>query len=201
MKAQAFVTAMCACLLAFPASAIDIVFKDGTVLKNATIYVPPSNIRSNGGPSAYGVNLTVNDKLYIHHYPYIPSQNIMKQVDPNDDGIYETEIIKNATLHYRPPLMFERAPNEFGYSCTVSRIPFIHFSNETLWKMKQDISLNLSIKANYKNAAAKSIDGAIRHIPKPHELNTLQFSQRWQMEADRDVVRPRANVFYGKWNK
>jgi len=201
MKAQAFVTAVCACLLAFPASAIDIVFKDGTVLKNATIYVPPSNIRSNGGPSAYGVNLTVNDKLYIHHYPYIPSYNIMKQVDTNDDGIYETEIIKNATLHYRPPLMFERAPNEFGYSCTVSRIPFIHFSNETLLKMKQDISLNLSIKANYKSAVAKSIDGAIRHIPKPHELNTLQFSQRWQMEADRDVVRPRANVFYGKWNK
>ena len=201
MKAQAFVTAVCACLLAFPASAIDIAFKDGTVLKNATIYVPPSNIRSNGGPSAYGVNLTVNDKLYIHHYPYIPSHNIMKQVDTNDDGIYETEIIKNATLHYRPPLMFERAPNEFGYSCTVSRIPFIHFSNETLLKMKQDISLNLSIKANYKSAAAKSIDGAIRHIPKPHELNTLQFSQRWQMEADRDVVRPRANVIYGKWNK
>ena len=201
MKAQAFVTAVCACLLAFPASAIDIVFKDGTVLKNATIYVPPSNIRSNGGPSAYGVNLTVNDKLYIHHYPYIPSHNIMKQVDTNDDGIYETEIIKNATLHYRPPLMFERAPNEFGYSCTVSRIPFIHFSNETLLKMKQDISLNLSIKANYKSAAAKSIDGAIRHIPQPHELNTLQFSQRWQMEADRDVVRPRANVVYGKWNK
>ena len=201
MKAQAFVTAVCACLLAFPASAIDIAFKDGTVLKNATIYVPPSNIRSNGGPSAYGVNLTVNDKLYIHHYPYIPSHNIMKQVDTNDDGIYETEIIKNATLHYRPPLMFERAPNEFGYSCTVSRIPFIHFSNETLLKMKQDISMNLSIKANYKSAAAKSIDGAIRHIPQPHELNTLQFSQRWQMEADRDVVRPRANVFYGKWNK
>ena len=201
MKAQAFVTAMCACLLAFPASAIDIVFKDGTVLKNATIYVPPSNIRSNGGPSAYGVNLTVNDKLYIHHYPYIPSHNIMKQVDTNDDGIYETEIIKNATLHYRPPLMFERAPNEFGYSCTVSRIPFIHFSNETLLKMKQDISLNISIKANYKSASAKSIDGAIRHIPKPHELNTLHFSQRWQMEADRDVVRPRANVVYGKWNK
>ena len=201
MKAQAFVTAVCACLLAFPASAIDIAFKDGTVLKNATIYVPPSNIRSNGGPSAYGVNLTVNDKLYIHHYPYIPSHNIMKQVDTNDDGIYETEIIKNATLHYRPPLMFERAPNEFGYSCTVSRIPFIHFSNETLLKMKQDISLNLSIKANYKSAAAKSIDGAIRHIPQPHELNTLQFSQRWQMEADRDVARPRANVIYGKWNK
>ncbi len=201
MKAQAFVTAMCACLLAFPASAIDIVFKDGTVLKNATIYVPPSNIRSNGGPSAYGVNLTVNDKLYIHHYPYIPSHNIMKQVDTNDDGIYGPEIIRNATLHYRPPLMFERAPNEFGYSCTVSRIPFIHFSNETLLKMKQDISLNLSIKANYKSAAAKSIDGAIRHIPKPHELNTLQFSQRWQMEADRDVVSPRANVVYGKWNK
>ena len=145
--------------------------------------------------------MTVNDKLYIHHYPYIPSHNIMKQVDTNDDGIYETEIIKNATLHYRPPLMFERAPNEFGYSCTVSRIPFIHFSNETLLKMKQDISLNLSIKANYKSAAAKSIDGAIRHIPQPHELNTLQFSQRWQMEADRDVVRPRANVIYGKWNK
>ena len=137
MKTQAFVTAMCACLLAFPASAIDIVFKDGTVLKNATIYVPSSNIRSNGGPSAYGVNLTVNDKLYIHHYPYIPSYNIMKQVDTNDDGIYETEIIKNATLHYRPPLMFERAPNEFGYSCTVSRIPFIHFSNETLLKMNK----------------------------------------------------------------
>jgi len=201
MKAQAFVTAVCACLLAFPASAIDIVFKDGTVLKNATIYVPPSNIQSNGGPSAYGVNLTVNDKLYIHHYPYIPSYNFMKQVDTNDDGIYETEIIKNATLHYRPPLMFERAPNEFGYSCTVSRIPFIHFSNETRLKMKQDISLNLSINANYKSAVAKSIDGAIRHIPKPHELNTLQFSQRWQMEADQDVVRPRAKVFYGKWNK
>ena len=201
MKTQAFVTAMCACLLAFPASAIDIVFKDGTVLKNATIYVPPSRIRSNGGPSAYGVNLTVNDKLYIHHYPYIPSRNIMKQVDTNDDGIYETEIIKNATLHYRPPLVFERAPNEFGYSCTVSRIPFIHFSNETLLKMKQDISLNLSIKANYKSAAAKSIGGAIRHIPKPHELNTLKFSQRWQMEADQDVVRPRAKVFYDKWNK
>ena len=125
----------------------------------------------------------------------------MKQVDTNDDGIYETEIIRNATRHYRPPLMFERAPNEFGYSCTVSRIPFIHFSNETLLKMKQNISLNLSINANYKSAVAKSIDGAIRHIPKPHELNTLQFSQRWQMEAARDVVRPRANVFYGKWNK
>ena len=201
MKAQAFVTAMCACLLAFPASAIDIVFKDGTVLKNATIYVPPSNILSNGGPSAFGVNLTVNDKLYIHHYPYIPSRNIMKMVDTNDDGIYQAEIVKSSTLHYRPPLMFERAPNEFGYSCTVSRIPFIHFSNETLLKMKQDISLNLSIKANYKSASAKSIDGAIRHIPKPHELNTLHFSKRWQMEADRDVVRPRANVVYGKWNK
>ena len=53
----------------------------------------------------------------------------------------------------------------------------------------------------YKSAVAKSIDGAIQYIPKPHELNTLQFSQRWQMEADQDVVRPRAKVFYGKWNK
>ena len=201
MKTQAFVTAMCACLLAFPASAIDIVFKDGTVLKNTTIYVPPSNIRSNGGPSAYGVNLTVNDKLYIHHYPYIPSRNIMKQVDTNDDGIYETEIVKSSILHYRPPSMFERAPNEFGYSCTVSRIPFIHFSNETLLKMKRNISLHPSVTANYKSEAAKSIDGAIRHIPKPHELNTQQTSQRWQMEADRDVVRPGANVVYGKWSK
>ena len=201
MKAQAYVTAMCACLLAFPASAIDIVFKDGTVLKNATIYVPPANIRSNGGPSAYGVNLTVNDKLYIHHYPYIPSRNIMKMVDTNDDGIYQAEIVKSSTLHYRPPVMFERAPNEFGYSCTVSRIPFIHFSNETLLKMKRDISLNPSVKANHKWAAAKQIDDAIRHIPKPHELHTEQFSRTWQREADRDVVSPRANVVYGKWNK
>tara|TARA_B100000959_G_C14846215_1_gene568125 strand:+ start:435 stop:1040 length:606 start_codon:yes stop_codon:yes gene_type:complete len=201
MKAQVFVTTVCACLLAFPASAIDIIFKDGTVLKNATIYVPPSSIRSNGGPSAYGVNLTVNDKLYIHHYPYIPSGNIMKQVDADDDGIYETEIIKSPTLHYRPPLMFERAPNEFGYSCTPSRIPFIHFSNETLLKVNRDISMDPSIKSNCKNEVAKSIDGAIRHIPKPHELNTLQFSRRWQREADRDVARPRANVIYGKWNK
>ena len=201
MKTQTFVTAMCACLLVFPASAIDIVFKDGTVLKNATIYVPPSNILSNGGPSAYGVNLTVNDKLYIHHYPYIPSRNIMKQVETNDDGIYETEIVKSSILHYRPPSMFERAPNEFGYSCTVSRIPFIHFSNETLLKMKRNISLHPSVTANYKSDAGKSIDGAIRHIPKPHELNTQQSSQRWQMEADRDVVRPGANVVYGKWSK
>ena len=57
MKAQAFVTAMCACLLDFPASVIDIVFKDGTVLKNTTIYVPPSNIWSNSGPSAFGGEL------------------------------------------------------------------------------------------------------------------------------------------------
>ena len=97
--------------------------------------------------------------------------------------------------------MLERAPNEFGYSCTVSRIPFIHFSNETLLKMKQDISMNSSVKANYNSTAVKSIDDAIRHIPKPHELHTEQFSRTWQREADRDVVRPRANVVYGKWNK
>jgi hypothetical protein len=67
--------------------------------------------------------------------------------------------------------------------------------------MKRDISLNPSIKANCISAATKQIDDAIRHIPKPHELNTMQFSQRWQMEADRDVVSPRANVVYGKWSE
>ena len=75
MKAQAFVTAVCACLLAFPASAIDIVFKDGTVLKNATIYVPDSMIGSvvgQGGASVRELEEEYNLRFQVKGLKTIP---------------------------------------------------------------------------------------------------------------------------------
>ena len=201
MKIQTFWAGACSLLLALPASALEIVFKDGTVLKNAEVYVPPPNRFSSGGPTIFGVNLTVGGKLYIHHFPYVASQVEERAVDDDDDGIYELRKVTRAITHYRPPALREHAPREFGYSCTPSRLPFIHFNEPTLAKLKLNLSQHPLIAAQHRARLAGSIDLALRHKPKPHELHTPQTAAKWQQEADRDVRLYPQNIFYGKWIK
>ena len=201
MKLQTFWAGACSLLLALPASALEIVFKDGTVLKNAEVYVPPPNFHSNGGPTIFGINLTVGGKLYIHHFPYVESAVTEETVDGDDDGIYELRKVTRTVTHYRPPVLREHAPREFGYSCTPSRLPFIHFNEPTLAKLKLNLSQHPLIAAQHRTRLAGSIDLALRHKPKPHELHTPQTAAKWQQEADRDVRLYPQNIFYGKWIK
>jgi len=201
MKLQTFWTGACSLLLALPASALEIVFRDGTILKNAEVYVPPPNFSSNGGPTIFGVNLTVGGKLYIHHFPYVASQIEERAVDDDDDGIYELRKVTRAITHYRPPALREHAPREFGYSCTPSRLPFIHFNEPTLAKLKQNLSQHALLPVQQRKRLAASIDLALRHKPRPHELHTPQAARIWQAEADRDVRLYPQNIFYGKWIK
>jgi hypothetical protein len=201
MKLQTFWAGACSLLLALPASALEIVFKDGTVLKNAEVYVPPPNGFSTGGPTIFGINLTVNGKLYIHHFPFVESQIEERAVDDDDDGIYELRKVTKAVTHYRPPVLREHAPREFGYSCTPSRLPFIHFNEPTLAKLRQNLSQQTLIAPQRRARLAGSIDLALRHKPQPHELHTPQAAAKWQQEADRDVRLYPQKIFYGKWIK
>jgi len=178
---------------------MEIVFKDGTVLRNAKLYVPPAHIFSTGGPTVMGVNLMVNGKLYIHHFPYIAATVVEEQVDDNDDGIYEIRKVTRPLTHYRPPMFREHAPREFGYSCTPSRLPFVHFNDATLVKMRQTLTQHPVIPQLQRQRLAFSIDVARRHRVKPHELHTAKAAAAWQAEADRDVELYGENVFYGKW--
>ena len=201
MKIRPILAAILTTLIALPATAMEIVFKDGTVLDSAKLYIPPAHFFSTGGPTIMGVNLTVNGKLYIHHFPYITAQVVEEQVDDNDDGIYELRKVTRPLTHYRPPMFQEHAPREFGYSCTPSRLPFIHFNDATLVKMRQTLTRHPVIPQAQRQRLAFSIDAARRHRVQPHELHTAKAAATWQAEADRDVELYGENVFYGKWLK
>ena len=193
-----------AVLLSFTLSgsliALDIVFKDGTWMKGAEIYAPAK--LSSGSPDARGVDLLFRNKLYIHHYPYRKPRMVQRQMaDKKDDGIYDTIPVQQALEHYAPPAPYalDVSPYELGYSCTPSRIPFIHFDRPTLKRMYISIQNNRNIPLTNRRAALKSINKAWNYKPNPNLYNTSTASRRWQLEADADVRLFREKVWYGKW--
>lgn len=187
-------------ILSGPLMALDIVFKDGTWMKGAEIYAPTK--LSSGTPDARGVILLFRNKLYIHHYPYRQPRKLQQQmVDKNDDGIYETISVQQTLEHYAPPAPYvlDASPYELGYSCTPSRIPFIHFDRPTLKRIYTSIQNNRNIPLRNRRAALQSINKAWSYKPNPNLYNTPAASRRWQLEADADVRLFREKVWYGKW--
>ena len=179
---------------------LDIVFKDGTWMKGAQIYAPARP--STGIPDARGVVILFRNKLYIHHYPYRQPRRVQHQMtDINDDGIYETRATPQALEHYAPPVphALDVSPYELGYSCTPSRIPFIHFDRPTLRRMYNSIQNNRNIPPSNRRAALQSINNAWNYKPNPRIYNTPAASRAWQLKTDGDVSLYRERVWYGKW--
>jgi hypothetical protein len=117
-----------------------------------------------------------------------------------DDGNYKIAAVMEELEHYRAQAPgLEPSPRELIYSCTPSRLAFYHFDRPSLKVLRQAISTNTGIPRAHQQAALKAIQVAQNAKPAPTWYNTPQLSRVWQAEADADVARYKAHVFYGKW--
>ena len=187
-------------LFTHAADGLDLKFKDGTTLSGAKIYVPTVKF-STGMPDGRGVILKFHDKLYIHHFPYRRPRKVMRVVNGGvDDGNYKIGVVMEELEHYQARASaLEPSPRELIYSCTPSRLAFFHFDQPSLRVLRRAISTNTGIPRAHQQAALKAIQVAQNAKPAPAWYNTPQLSRVWQAEADADVARYKAHVFYGKW--
>ena len=117
-----------------------------------------------------------------------------------DDGNYKIAAVMEELEHYQARASaLEPSPRELIYSCTPSRLAFFHFDQTSLRVLRRAISTNTGIPRAHQQAALKAIQVAQNANPAPAWYNTPRHSQIWQQEADRDVARYKAHVFYGKW--
>jgi hypothetical protein len=88
-------------------------FKDGTVVEGKIFMAKGFE------PNAKGVILTVNNKIYIHHYPYKRGASCAPPI-------------------YYP---YKSDPNPYGISqCTPTRISFFNFETFSLMDVKEKIA-------------------------------------------------------------
>jgi hypothetical protein len=111
-------------------SSENVAFLDGTFL-DADIY------RAKGfEPDKNGVILTVNKKIYIHHFP-------------------------RTGKNLAPSYFYMHSPNPYNMAkCIPSRLSFFNFQSYTLVEMREDI-IKMSIPLKKKVEAIKAIDLAM----------------------------------------
>ena len=102
-------------------------FKDGTLIKGNIF------LAKGFEPDARGVILTVDNKLYLHHYPYLRNRSCAPpNFYPYYSGSNPTLPLSNHSITFR------------GYSttvkCTPSRISFFNFETFTLINIKEKIT-------------------------------------------------------------
>lgn len=180
-------------------------FKDGTILKNATIF-----FGENGDwrPRPDGLWLEVGGRIYFHHYP---SREFKKTfgVPTLDDGKYITKTVKRTyrVLTPRPPKEEHWNPNRIP-ECVPSRIRFIHFDANTLNIMYKIIDATVKhyekdpdrehLSLHYRTVRDSIKENAWRKL-KAHELNTAAQSKAWQNKVEREMRLHWQKIHYGKW--
>ena len=140
----------------FPAE--NVAFLDGTFLK-ADMY------RAKGfEPNGKGVILTVNKKIYVHHFP-------------------------RTGKNLAPSYFYMHSPNPYNMAkCTPSRLSFFNFQSYTLVEMREDI-IKMKIPLKKKVEAVKAIDSAMMgnfpaKLTKPS--STSQYAvNMWQTSCER----------------
>jgi hypothetical protein len=139
----------------FPAE--NVAFRDQTFL-NADIY------RAKGfEPDKNGVILTVDKKIYIHHFP-------------------------RTGRNLAPTYFYMSSPNPYGMAkCIPSRLSFFNFQSYTLVKMREDI-IKMDIPLKKKVEAVKAIDLAMMgnlpaKLTKPALTSRFAVS-RWQESCE-----------------
>jgi hypothetical protein len=134
----------------FPAE--NVFFNDGTGLEAAIFQGKGFE------PDKNGVILTVNRKIYFHHYP----------LTKRSLGV---------------PFLYYDGPNPYGMpSCTPSRISFFHFQSFSLLDMKRDI-IRMNIPHKKKVEAVRAINIAMMGNPpnrmRYSDAKTVNRWQRW----------------------
>ena len=139
----------------FPAE--NVAFLDGTFLK-ADMY------RVKGfEPNGKGVILTVNKKIYIHHFP-------------------------RTGKNLAPSYFYMHSPNPYNMAkCTPSRLSFFNFQSYTLVEMRGDI-IKMNIPLKKKVEAVKAIDSAMMgnfpaKLTKP-SLTSKYAVNMWQTSCE-----------------
>ena len=143
----------------FPAENVG--FLDGTFL-NADIY------RAKGfEPDKNGVILTVNRKIYVHHFP-------------------------RTGKNLAPSYFYTHSPNPYDMArCTPSRLSFFNFQSYTLVEMRENI-VKMNIPLEKKVEAVKAIDLAMfgnlpEKLTKPSLTGKLAVDM-WQSACERRFV-------------
>lgn len=152
----------------FPAE--NIFLNDGTGLE-AVIY------RGKGfEPDKDGVILTVNRKIYFHHYP-----------------------CNKGSL--RTPFFYYDGPNPYNMPrCTPSRISFFHFQSFSLLDMRKDI-IKMNIPYKKKVEAVKAIDWAMMGNPPNKMRNPSEKATKdWGSWVERNLAR-RFEIGQAIWGK
>ena len=171
-------------------------FKDGSVFYGK-IY---------GGDSlAQGVNPkglvleTLDNKIYIHHYPAKMVYRPVTDYKGNDLGTYE--------LVPEPPQEeIVSEPNPIPVPvCAPARIGFMNFDKKTLnglynhysYKTRTEYDKGYKISGNYNKIIAKSIYNAYNTRTPHNRRNTVAKSQAWKRKIFKEFVGAE-NVIWGE---
>lgn len=129
-------------------------FRDGTFLK--AVILNEKGVE----PDEHGIILTVNKRVYIHHYP-------------------------NTKRALSPPMYYLSDPgNPYGMpSCTPSRISFFHFETFNLVGIKETVE-KMDIPAPKKKRALEAISKAMSEtIPKEMKNPSHSRTMNWKFKV------------------
>ena len=181
-------------------------FKDGTVLENMKI-----RFVHDDSPNHKGIILhTADDRVYFHHYPYLPPVPIITEYIP-DDGTYRKRRVLTGYKpieHYKPPITMSDFNPVHIPQCVPSRIPFIHFDKPALNSLYKALSPYKAGIGQWPDQevwgtadALEFMKKAAWHKPKRFEMNTPKDSQQWQNKLETEMRLSWPKLYYGKWLK
>jgi hypothetical protein len=161
-------------------------FRDGTVVKGDIF------LKKGFEPDAKGIILTTNNKLYLHHYPYVEGRSCAPPVFyPYYSGSNPTLPLGDNSITFR------------GYSttvkCTPSRISFFNFETFTLVGIKEKITYS-NIPVVKKVEAIKMINYAMSNSKpnymKPSRAKTDKWNRHVKIYANWHIKN--GNVAWGE---
>ena len=165
-------------------------FKDGTSIK-ASIYEHPLY-----KTSSKGLLLTLDNKIYIHHYPSYHKETFV------DNGLYEEQeeipAPPSPSMSFNPPFLPRCAP---------ARIDFIYFSSKTLKTLHKQYSKELEVEKNKKYdynlnevMRMKEITSSIKkaYWNKEYKKATANSTRVWQSRVIKEYSGYK-NVIWGKY--
>ena len=153
-------------------------FKDGTTVEGEIFW------RKNYEPDSKGIILSVNKKLYFHHYPYVKGSSCAPPI------YYPYYAGKNPLL----PLSDRVHKNSFhGYSTTVkcspSRLSFFNFETYTLNDIKEKVTRSKMTVTDKVNTI-KMINHAMNHDKPNYMISSSGKTRKWE----------RHMRIYGNWH-
>jgi hypothetical protein len=142
-------------------------FRDGSTVKGEIYW------EKGYEPNSKGIILSVNKKLYFHHYPYVKGSSCSPPIGfPYYAG-------RNPLL----PLGHVHRSNFRGYSTTVtcvpSRISFFNFPTYTLNGIKERVA-NSRMSIASKLETIKMINHAMSHDKPKYMIPSAQKTRKWQ---------------------